>query len=169
VAASAALLAHTLHRLAMPQGAAQLQVNATLLRATADTLADCLARDSPGLSCALASQLMAAGYSAVDGVVSYAPQHYVGVTRLWTADHQDPSYKSDVSRWAVARWGCAVACGGAACGVAGGWQEQQVAAGQLAASGTAQRQCRGPAHSSGPTCLGPPYPPPAGSSGTSSR
>jgi hypothetical protein len=110
VAASAALLAQALHRLAMPQGAAQLQVNATLLQATANALADCLARDSPGLSCPLAGQLMAAGYSSVDGAISYAPQHYVGVVRVWTADHQNPSYKSDVSRWA---W-CGVAWRGVA-------------------------------------------------------
>jgi hypothetical protein len=99
VAATAALLARTLHTLGMTgQGASSLSVNTTALTTVVAGLSACLAQNSPGLSCSLASQLMVAGYSSQDGVVSYAPQHYVGVVRVWAADPQDPSYKSDVSR-----------------------------------------------------------------------
>jgi hypothetical protein len=107
VAATAALLARTLHTLGMAgQGASSLAVNTTSLTSMVASLTECLAQNSPGLSCSLASQIMVAGYSSQDGVVSYAPQHYVGVVRLWAADPQDPSYKSDVSRsvWLRGGW-----------------------------------------------------------------
>jgi hypothetical protein len=164
VASSAALLAHALHDLALPQGATALQLNATALRAVADSLADCLARDSPGLACGLAAQIMTAGYSSVDGVVSYAPQHYVGVARLWAADHQDPSFKSDVSRWAGGgQRDCRLGASGCSRMRAATWRAGAAAGGPRLPASQPPHPTPAPPSPSKPT------PPHAGSSGTSWR
>ena len=61
---------------------ARPQINATRIAEDAASFASCLISPDPGLACPLASELMAAGYTEVDGVRSYAPRHYVGVLRV---------------------------------------------------------------------------------------
>lgn len=57
-------------------------MNATEAQEAAAAFAACLILPDPGMSCPLASGLMAPGYTEVDGVRSYAPKHYVGVLRV---------------------------------------------------------------------------------------
>lgn len=117
IAATAAVLAAALHRLAGgdPQ---QLQVNTTDIHSTVSDYLSCIVASDPGFACPLVASLMLADYvvSADDGSRSYAPKDYVSVLQ-WMPDLQAPLSKGNLPRflWNVMALATASGQQGAAC------------------------------------------------------
>ena len=82
IAATAAVVARALHRLAYVDATPPpLPLNATVIKATVEALKQCLiAWEGPGLRCPLAAAMMTP--TSTSGVGP--PSHYVGIIQPWT-------------------------------------------------------------------------------------